>query len=64
MAKNMGTPDRLWRLGLAILFFIAAWYWASLILTLVGLFTLFEALFSWCVVYQLMGKNTCPLKKE
>ncbi len=25
-------------------------------------FTLFQAIFSWCGLYALLGKNTCPLE--
>ena len=64
MQKNIGTKDRVFRLGLSILLLsYAAWQW-SLIALLCGLFTLFEALSSWCVLYQILGKTSCEVKKK
>lgn len=60
MKKNIGTPGRLLRLAIAILLFIYAYWQWSWIALLFGLFVLFEAAFSWCVVYQILGKNSCP----
>ena len=31
-------------------------------MALAGLFSLYEAVSSWCVFYQLLGRNTCPIK--
>lgn len=59
MKKNIGTPDRLLRLAIAmILLLLAYWKW-SWILLIAGLFVLFEAISSWCVLYQILGKNSC-----
>ncbi len=67
LQKNIGTVDRLIRLGFAILFFIIAWWlyngWSILFL-IAGAFTLFEAVASWCVYYSLIGKSTCPINKD
>lgn len=30
----------------------------------VGLFTIYEGFAGWCVFYQLIGRNTCPLPSE
>ncbi len=62
MKKNIGTPDRLLRLAIAIVLLILAYLNSSWILLLAGGFVLFEATFSWCIMYQLLGKNSCPLK--
>ncbi|MBA3958397.1 MAG: DUF2892 domain-containing protein [Parachlamydiaceae bacterium] len=62
MKKNIGLTDRLLRLGVAVLLLGMAWWWSSWILLLFSLFTFFEALASWCVIYQIIGKNSCPLK--
>jgi hypothetical protein len=62
MKKNMNNFDRLVRLAIAILFFIVAYFRESWILVLAGGFILFEALMSWCIVYQILGKNSCPKK--
>lgn len=62
MKKNIGTPDRLIRLSIASILFIYAYVQSSWLAFGFGLFTLFEALFSWCILYQILGKNSCPLK--
>lgn len=44
---------------------LALAYWKmSWILLIIGLFVLFESFMSWCVVYQILGKNSCPIKKK
>ena len=60
--KNIGTADRFLRLSIAILLLALAYFKGSWILLLAGLFVLFEAAFSWCVLYQILGKSSCPLK--
>lgn len=59
---NIGSSDRIFRFSLgAVLFLIAittTWSW---ILIFAAGFCFFEAIFSWCGVYALMGKNTCPV---
>lgn len=62
MKKNIGTPDRLLRLLLAIILLVLAYVKWSWILLIAGAFVLFEATFSWCIMYQLLGKNSCPRK--
>ena len=64
MKKNIGTPDRILRLILAIVLFVLAYINQSILLLLGGLFCLYEALSSWCAFYALMGKSTCPLPKK
>lgn len=49
---------------IAIALFIFAWIESSWIALGLGLFALYEALASWCALYQLIGKNTCPLNKR
>lgn len=60
LKKNIGSQGRLLRLAIAIVLFILAYLEGSWILLVAGAFTLFEAAFSWCIVYQLLGKNSCP----
>ena len=60
MRKNIGTSDRIVRFVLAVVLFGLAWWYHSWILGAFGAFTLFEALASWCVLYQILGKNSCP----
>jgi hypothetical protein len=64
MKKNIGTNDRILRLIIAFILFGLAVGFKSLILAAFGLFTLYEALASWCVLYQLIGKNTCPISNK
>ncbi len=64
MKKNLGKVDRLIRLTIALLLLAFAWWQSSWIALIFGLFTLVEACFSWCLFYQLIGKNTCPLSSK
>jgi len=59
--KNIGNSDRLLRFILSILLLAYSWWQSSWIALGFGLFTLYEALAGWCVMYQLLGKNSCPL---
>lgn len=63
MKKNIGTADRLLRLAIAIVLLLLAYWKGSWILLVAGIFVLFEAASSWCVMYQLLGKSSCPIKK-
>lgn len=63
MKKNIGTKDRLLRLAIAIALFAYAAWQGSWIALLGGLFTTYEALASWCILYQILGKNSCPTNK-
>jgi hypothetical protein len=64
LTKNLNTSGRLLRLAIAILFLAYAYWNGSWIALAASLFTAFEALFSWCVLYQLLGKNSCPIHKN
>ena len=64
MKKNIGTQGRLLRLAISLALFAYAYWKGSWIAFLFGLFTLFESLMSWCVVYQLLGKNSCPVSRK
>ena len=67
MKKNMGSPDRIIRVILAIVF--AALYftgtvtgtWGIVLLVLGGVFIL-TSVVGMCPLYALMGMNTCPEK--
>ncbi|MBS0629132.1 MAG: DUF2892 domain-containing protein [Verrucomicrobia bacterium] len=67
MKKNMGTFDRLLRIGFGIVALILAYWkgggWMSWLLVIVGIFCFFEAAASWCLIHQLIGRNSCPIKK-
>jgi hypothetical protein len=62
-AKNIGTGDRLLRvgIGIALLLWAITTSWNPLLIFLSG-FVFFEALFSWCGLYAALGKNTCPVE--
>ena len=64
MKRNMGNTDRIIRLILAVLLLIYAYNQASWLAFACSRFTFYEATASWCVLYQLLGKNTCPLPKQ
>lgn len=68
MKKNLGAADRLARLILAVILGIAAFLSDSamlrIILGLLSLFILYEALASWCILYFLIGRNTCPVSYQ
>jgi len=63
MKKNIGKRDRLIRLAIALgLLLYAYWQW-SWVALIFSLFVFFEAGMSWCIVYQLLGKNSCPIDR-
>lgn len=62
MKKNIGTQDRLLRAGVGLLFLALAMWFKSWILFGIALFSFFEAVAGWCLYYQLIGKNSCPLE--
>lgn len=64
MKKNIGMYDRILRFVFGLLLLILAWWQQSLIALGAALFCFYEALASWCVMYQLLGKNTCPIDRE
>jgi hypothetical protein len=58
----MGRSDRLFRVFIAVFLLIAAYLKSSWILLAFSGFVFFEAIFSWCIVYQIFGRNSCKLK--
>lgn len=64
MIPNIGKSDRVLRFVSGILFTLLGVFLSSGLLVIAGLFTIFEALSSWCVFYQLIGKNTCLVKSK
>jgi hypothetical protein len=64
MEKNIGTVDRLMRLFIGILLLAFAWWQSSWIALALALFTFYEAFASWCLFYQILGKNTCPMNRR
>ena len=64
MKRNIGKKDRLLRFGIALALFAFAWWYASWIALLFALFTLYEAAASWCIIYQIIGKNSCSIDRR
>lgn len=64
MKKNIGTPDRILRLLLGLILLGIAWWHSSWIALAFALFTFYEALAGWCVLYQMLGKNSCPTNQR
>lgn len=62
MKKNIGFWDRILRFSIGLALLALAWWWSSWIVLGFALFTFYEALASWCILYQIIGKNSCPLK--
>ena len=60
MKKNIGLQDRIFRFIIGMLLLAFAFWQTSWVALAFALFTFFEAFASWCVIYQLMGKSTCP----
>lgn len=61
--KNIGKNDRIVRLvlGVGLLLFAVFTTWSPVLLIAAG-FCIFEAMFSWCGFYAILGKNTCPFE--
>lgn len=61
MKQNIGNMDRIVRLGGGVILIILAVFLKSGFTALAGLFCIYEGIAGWCVFYQLIGRNTCPL---
>lgn len=61
--KNIGIIDRVVRalLGIGLLYLAIMTTWGLLIIFISGI-CLFEVIFSWCLFYSAIGRNTCPLE--
>ena len=62
--QNLSSLGRWIRLGFALFLSFMAWDRESWILLAAALFTYYEALIGWCVLYQWMGKNSCPIDSK
>lgn len=67
--KNIGTFDRIVRLLFAV--FIGIYMILGnhtmpvmIVLGIVVLFCIYQAITGWCLWYQIIGKNTCPVGDE
>jgi hypothetical protein len=64
MKKNIGQIDRIARIIIGFVAISLGIFQSSGFLILIGAFSIFEALVGWCAFYQLIGVNTCPVKKR
>lgn len=64
LPKNISTADRTIRLLTGLVLLVVAIFQRSAILLIFALFCFFEASMSWCVMYQILGINTCSCKKK
>jgi Protein of unknown function (DUF2892) len=64
MQKNIGTADRLLRFLIGVFFLILAWWQSSWIALAIAFFTFYEAFASWCILYQILGKSSCPINRD
>lgn len=64
MKKNIGTTDRLIRFFIGIAFLAYAYWQSSWIVLIFALFTFYEALAGWCIMYQMLGKSSCPIDRN
>ncbi len=69
MTKNIGIKDRVIRFVFGVLCFGAIFIFDMsivfrFILIILGFFGIFQAVFSWCAWYALIGKNTCPIQNN
>lgn len=65
MGTNVGTPDRIVRLVVAVLAVIGALNTAgalSIVLWIVAAIMALTALVGFCPLYRLLGVNTCKVK--
>lgn len=61
---NIGKADRILRafFGLALVAFGLLVEGRHVVVFFVAGFCFFQAIFSWCIFYAAMGKNTCPIE--
>jgi len=62
--ENINATGRILRFIIALFLFGLAYWYHSWILAAFGVFTLVEVYFSWCVFYQIMGWNSCPISHD
>lgn len=61
VAKNIGKNDRVLRFIFAVGLLFSYFYFRHNLLLFFSGFCFYEAFFSWCGLYALIGKNSCPL---
>ena len=61
--KNIGKGGRVLRFCIAALLLGGAYYYSSIGMLIGSLFVFFEVYMSWCVLFQILGKGSCKIKK-
>ena len=64
MKRNEHTIDRIVRVVLGVVLFIAAFATSSWILGVVGLIALVTGLVGFCPLYAVFGFSTCPIDNQ
>lgn len=64
MPRNEGTLDRALRVILGLILLSLVFIGPQTLWGLIGLVPLATGLMGYCPVYQILGLNTCPLKKQ
>lgn len=64
MPRNEGTLDRALRVILGLILLSLVFIGPQTLWGLIGLVPLATGLIGYCPLYQIIGLNTCPLKKQ
>lgn len=64
LKKNINGAGRVIRALLGLFLLIYGLWKMSWIALAAALFTFFEAYMSWCILYQFLGINRCPVKQK
>jgi len=71
MKPNIGDRDQTFRMGVGLVLVALGSYFAmkvsivpGVLMLLVGSLSVYEAAVRWCVIYALLGKNTCPARER
>lgn len=64
MPRNEGTLDRALRVIIGLILLSLVFIGPQTLWGLIGLVPLATGLMGYCPLYQIIGLNTCPLKKQ
>ncbi len=69
MKKNMGTPDKVIRILIAVIIAILFYFKVitgtlGIVLLIVGGVFLLTSFINFCPLYTIFGLSTCPMKKD
>jgi hypothetical protein len=64
LKKNINLTGRIVRAFIGLVLLIYGIWQMSWLAIAGALFTFFEAYMSWCILYQFLGINRCPLQKN